>query len=176
MKRLLILSCGLVFGLALAGACYLALVDDPSLYYRKFSPGHLFHHEAAAPSPDALMQQARDAFLGRGTAQNEEKGAALMQQAALAGDKRAAGLVGILYMGGIGLPQDFDSAGEWFARAGDKQSMEMAEHLMQLRAIGETIPPEQAAQQKEENYKEARAQLRPLFMQMLQDGGKTAQP
>lgn len=117
----------------------------------------------------ALLEEATDYFLGEGVAQSDEKGAALVQRAADAGNHRAIGFLGTLYMGGIGVEQDFDKAKEWLALSNDLEAQELAANLMAFDTIIGKLPPEEKEKQLNAAKTAAHEQVRASFIAALRD-------
>lgn len=125
--------------------------------------------ETAPVDAEALLEEATDYFLGDGVAQSDEKGAALVQAAADAGNQRAIGLLGTLYMGGIGVEQNFDKATEWLALSNDMEGQELAANLMAFDSIVKKLPPEEKEKQLAAARTAAHEQVRASFIAALRD-------
>ena len=126
--------------------------------------------EAPAPvDAEAVLNEATDYFLGEGVEQSDEKGADLVQIAADAGNHRAIGLLGTLYMGGIGVPQDFDKAKHWLALSNDMEAQELAANLMAFDNIISKLPPEEKERQLAAAQTAAQEQVRASFITALRD-------
>lgn len=129
-----------------------------------------------APPPPAteqagnrpLMVQARDSFLGLNCVKSEETGAALVRQAAEAGDMPAIGLMGILYLGGIGVGQDFNEALKWLARSTEQSGRDLHTRMQAFMSALEKLPPEEKQKQLDAAKLSAQTDMRETFMQALE--------
>ncbi len=124
--------------------------------------------QATQQEDKPLMLQARDRFLGIDCAKNEETGAALTRQAAESGDMQAIGLMGILYLGGIGVPQDFNEALKWLARSTEKDGRDLHAHMQAFMSALEKLPPEEKQKQLEAAKAAAQKDMREVFMRTLE--------
>lgn len=127
-------------------------------------------NQAAADtrSPQELLASARDAFLGDGTAQSDQAGAALILKAAALGDEKAIGYAGTLYMGGIGVEQDITQAREWLAKSGDEEAQKLTQALMTFEAVLATMPEHEAQMEKEMSRQQAHESIRASFISALE--------
>lgn len=116
----------------------------------------------------ALLASARDAFLGDGVTQSDKDGAALILQAAEAGDQKAIGFAGTLYMGGIGVEQDITKARQWLAQSTDEEAQKLAEALLTFEAVLQTMPEHEAQMEKEMSSQQAQESIRASFMAAMQ--------
>lgn len=163
MKRMPLFVGALVLVLGGAGAVYFTSHKDTA-------------HEAAAGaslatetrSADELLLAARHAFLGEGRAQSDADGAALVLKAAAAGDEKAIGFAGTLYMGGIGVEQNVSKAREWLSRSTDAEAQKLAEALLTFEAVLATMPEHQAELEKEMNRQQAHDSIRSSFIAALE--------
>lgn len=157
MKRTLLFLGFFVFALGAAGLAYWLAAATP----------------ATPATPDALIREARAHYLGEGAEQSDEKATALVFRAAEMQDRRAMSLVPILYLGGIGVEQSFSKARERFALLQDEAGMELADKLMVMESIFDTLPPEEGAAQKAEAIGLARVEIRDMLMQTLRGNNNT---
>jgi TPR repeat protein len=151
------------------GAFGLAVIGGGALYLTggKDSPA-TERAQADSRTPEQLIDAARAAFLGDGTAQSDAAGAALILKAAATGDEQAIGYAGTLYMGGIGVDHSVTKAREWLAKSTDEEAQALAEALMTFEAVLETMPEEQAELQKAMNESDARESIRSSFIAALE--------
>lgn len=124
--------------------------------------------QADARTPEQLIDAARAAFLGEGTAQSDSDGAALILKAAAQGHEQAIGYAGTLYMGGIGVDHSVTKAREWLAKSTDAEAQALAEALMTFEAVLATMPEEQAELQKAMDEGDARESIRASFIAALE--------
>ena len=120
------------------------------------------------PNTQELLASARDAFLGDGVAQSDANGAALILQAADAGDQKAIGFAGTLYMGGIGVEQDITKARQWLSKSSDAEAQKLAEALLTFEAVLQTMPEHEAQMEKEMSSQQAQESIRASFMAAMQ--------
>jgi len=168
MTRILVFLSTFIIVVAAAGALYVFSGGDAD----KLRPGKTPTQATSAALPvdaEALLDEATRYFLGEGVTQSDEKGAALVQAAADAGNQRAIGLLGTLYMGGIGVAQDFDKAKEWLALSNDLEGQELAANLMAFDAIVNKLPPEEKEKQMDAARNAAHEQVRASFIAALHD-------
>ncbi|MFN7114822.1 MAG: hypothetical protein ACK4PK_10755 [Alphaproteobacteria bacterium] len=151
------------------GAFGLAVIGGGALYLTGGQKSTAIEVAAAdSRTPDQLIDAARAAFLGEGTAQSDAAGAALILQAAAAGDEQAIGYAGTLYMGGIGVDHSVTKAREWLARSTDAEAQALAEALLTFEAVLATMPEEQAELQKAMDEGDARESIRASFLAALE--------
>ncbi|MDD9900321.1 MAG: tetratricopeptide repeat protein [Alphaproteobacteria bacterium] len=127
----------------------------------------IYKMEAEAGNTQAQMQLARAAFLGNGMEKNETEGAAWVKKAAEAGSTEAMGLLGSLYYGGIGVPQNFDAAQKWLMKSGDKKAATLAEGIAATMEPIAALPPEMAAQAKQDAFATAKTTIRQMLATSL---------
>ncbi len=120
------------------------------------------------PSAEALLASARDAFLGDGVTQSDKDGAALILRAAAAGDQKAIGYAGTLYMGGIGVEQDVTQARQWLSKSTDEEAQKLAEALLTFEAVLATMPEHEAQMEKEMSSQQAHDSIRKSFIAALE--------
>lgn len=168
MTRILVFLSTFIIVVAAAGALYVFSGGDADKLRLGNAPAETAE-DAAPVDAEALLEEATDYFLGEGVAQSDEKGAALVQAAADAGNQRAIGLLGTLYMGGIGVPQDFDKAKEWLALSNDLEGQELAANLMAFDTIVNKLPPEEKEKQLAAARSAAHEQVRASFIAALRD-------
>ena len=116
----------------------------------------------------AQIELARALFKGQDLQKDEGLGAAWVKYAADHGSKRAAGLLGVLYLGGIGIEQNIDKAQEWLFKSGDRDAGELAMRLRIMTDALQKLPPEEQKQQIESNLAAARNDIRLSFQKMLE--------
>lgn len=121
--------------------------------------------------PAAALALARFSFMGQGMEKDEAKGAALVQKAAEDGSSRAQGLMGILYLGGIGVEQNFDLARTWLDRSREEEAKQLADGLRAFDAALSALPPEEKAKALQSNYAAAMQDIGKAFIQMLEEQG-----
>jgi TPR repeat protein len=124
--------------------------------------------QADSRTADQLIDAARAAFLGEGTAQSDAAGAELILKAAATGDEQAIGYAGTLYMGGIGVEHNVSKAREWLAKSTDAEAQALAEALLTFEAVLATMPEEQAELQKAMDEGDARESIRASFLAALE--------
>jgi TPR repeat protein len=131
----------------------------------------LFKDAAAKGSGQAAMNLARLAFLGLGMEKNDAIGAAWVQEAANSGAESAAqALMGILYLGGIGVPQDFNKARQWLQTSSEPEAEELATQIAMMGNAVDILPPEEKEAAWEKIYAEAEADIREAFNAILEKG------
>lgn len=163
MNRTLLFVGAFVIILGGAGAFFLMGSESPTA--PQSSPAE---QVAAARSPEELLAEARNAFLGDGTTQSDKDGAALVLQAAAAGDQKAIGYAGTLYMGGIGVEQDVTKAREWLSRSTDAEAQKLAEALLTFEAVLATMPEHEAQMEKEMSSQQAHESIRTSFIAAME--------
>lgn len=167
MTRILVFLSTFIIVVAAAGALYVFSGGDADKL-RGAAPAETVT-EAVPVDAEALLEEATDYFLGEGVAQSDTRGAELVQAAADAGNQRAIGLLGTLYMGGIGVEQDFGKAQEWLALSNDLEGQELAANLMAFDAIVDKLPPEEKEKQINAARTAAHEQVRISFIAALHD-------
>jgi len=168
MTRILVFLSTFIIAVAAAGALYVFSGGDADKLRFDKVPAQAAG-ETVPVDAEALLEEATHYFLGEGVEQSDEKGAALVQAAADAGSPRAIGLLGTLYMGGIGVPQDFDKAKEWLALSNDMEGQELAANLMAFDSILNKLPPEEKEKQLAAARNAAHEQVRASFIAALHD-------
>lgn len=168
MTRILVFLSTFVIVVGLAGVLYVLSGGDADMLRGKSTPAETAT-ETNPVDAEALLEEATDYFLGEGVAQSDTRGAALVQAAADAGNQRAIGLLGTLYMGGIGVEQDFDKAKEWLALSNDVEGQELAANLMAFDTIVDKLPPEEKEKQLAAARTAAHEQVRASFIAALRD-------
>jgi|GEM_PF-1565000 len=174
MKRILLFLSSFIIVVAAAGAIYVAVTGNADTLRAKLMPGATVVAEDATDakpvSADVLLDQATDYFLGtNGVTKDEAAGAALVIQAAESGNQRAIGLVGMLYLGGIGVEQNLETARDWLLRSDNADGQKLAELLIAFETIIEKLPPEEQAKQRAEAHEASQKQVRALFVEALND-------
>lgn len=173
MKRIFLFLSSFIIAVGAAGAIYVLATGNADTLREKLRPGTEVANEAEPAAPvDAapLLEQATDYFLGvNGVEQSDEKGAALVKQAADANNQRAIGLLGTLYLGGIGVEQDMDTAAKWLALSNDIEGQELAANLLNFQSIVSKLPPEEKEKQIEAANASAKVEVRASFIQALQE-------
>jgi hypothetical protein len=167
MTRILVFLSTFIIVVAAAGALYVFSGGDADKL-RGAAPAETVT-EALPVDAEALLEEASDYFLGEGVAQSDTKGAERVQAAADAGNQRAIGLLGTLYMGGIGVEQDFGKAQEWLALSNDLEGQELAANLMAFDAIVDKLPPEEKEKQINAARTAAHEQVRASFIAALRE-------
>ena len=165
MNRTLLFVGAFVIVLGGAGAFYLYSTDGTATPQSSPATQTL---AADTRSAEELLSAARDAFLGDGTAQSDANGAVLTLKAAEAGDQKAIGYAGTLYMGGIGVTQDVTKAREWLAQSTDAEAQKLAEALLTFEAVLATMPEHEAQMEKEMSSKQAHESIRASFIAALE--------
>lgn len=173
MKRIFLFLSSFIIAVGAVGTIYVLATGNTEDLREKLRPAAAATDTAAQAVPvDAtvLLEQATDYFLGvNGVEQSDEKGAALVQQAADAGNQRAIGLLGTLYLGGIGVEQDMDEAAKWLALSNDIEGQELAANLLNFQSIVDKLPPEEKEKQVQEANAAAHTEVRASFIQALQE-------
>jgi TPR repeat protein len=174
MKRTLLFLSSFIIVVAAAGAIYVGVTGNADALRAKLMPGaNIAAQDSADAEPvsaEVLLDQATDYFLGtNGVTQDEAAGAALVRQAAESGNQRAIGLVGMLYLGGIGVEQDLDTARDWLLRSENADGQKLAELLIAFETIVEKLPPEEQEKQRAEAHGASQKQVRALFIAALND-------
>lgn len=167
MTRILVFLSTFIFVVGAAVALYIFSGGDAAKLRGNETP--VAEAPVTPADAEALLEEATDYFLGEGVAQSDEKGAALVQRAADAGNHRAIGFLGTLYMGGIGVEQDFDKAKEWLALSNDLEAQELAANLMAFDTIIGKLPPEEKEKQLNAAKTAAHEQVRASFIAALRD-------
>ncbi len=165
MNRTLILVGVIAIVLVGAGAFFMIDRDQST------APVAATENQTAAAdtrSAKELLAAARDAFLGDGTAQNDQEGAALILKAAAIGDEKAIAFAGPLYMGGIGVEQDIIKAREWLAKSDDEEAQKLAEAMLTFEAVLATMPEHEAQLEKEMSSKQAQESIRASLIAALE--------
>lgn len=150
------------------GVLGLAVIGGGVFYFSGDKTPAAVTAAAEAPSPQALREAARAAFLGDGVAQSDAEGARLMLDAAAAGDEQAIGFAGTLYMGGIGVEHSVKKAREWLSRSSDEEAQALAQALLTFEAVLATMPEEEAELQKAMDEEGARESIRAAFIAALE--------
>jgi hypothetical protein len=119
--------------------------------------------QALTGNAEAQMKIARAYFIAEGDARDEKSGARWTERAAKNGYAPAVGLTGILYMGGIGVPQDFVKAEQWLAQSNDEQARDMGRRLETVNAAVAKLPTEMRMEKIKENHKTAEDQITESF-------------
>lgn len=148
------------FGLAIIGGGALYLTSGTGTPATEMA-------QADSRTSGQLIDAARAAFRGEGTAQSDAAGAELILQAAATGDEQAIGYAGTLYMGGIGVEHSVTKAREWLAKSTDVEAQALAEALLTFEAVLATMPEEQAELQKAMDEGDARESIRASFLAAL---------
>jgi len=173
MKRILLFLSSFIIVVAAAGAIYVGVTGNADVLRAKLLPSAAVVIDDAGARPvsaEVLLDQATDYFLGtNGVTQDEAAGAALVRQAAESGNQRAIGLVGMLYLGGIGVEQDLDTARDWLLRSENADGQKLAELLIAFETIVEKLPPEEQEKQRAEAHGASQKQVRALFIAALND-------
>lgn len=173
MKRIFLFLSSFIIAVAAVGAIYVLATGNADTLREKLRPGTVAVDDAEQAAPvdaAALLEQATDYFLGtNGAAQSDEKGAALVQQAADVGSQRAIGLLGTLYLGGIGVEQNLDEAAKWLALSNDIEGQELAANLLNFQNIVDKLPPEEKAKELEAAHASAKVEVRASFIQALHE-------
>ncbi len=167
MTRILVFLSTFIIVVAAAGALYVFSGGDEDKL-RGAAPAETAA-EAVPVDAEVLLEEATDYFLGEGVVQSDTKGAERVQAAADAGNQRAIGLLGTLYMGGIGVEQDFGKAQEWLALSNDLEGQELAANLMAFDAIVDKLPPEEKEKQIAAARTAAHEQVRASFIAALRE-------
>lgn len=128
----------------------------------------LFKTAAAKGSIKGQMNAARCAFLGVGMEKNEAEGAAFVKKAADSGAQEAVALMGILSLGGIGVPQDHDVAIKWLKKSDVPEAKDLAAKLDAENTILDALPPETRAEKWKDVYARMEAGIRAAFTQILE--------
>lgn len=124
--------------------------------------------QATAGKPGAQMEMARRFFIGEGVEKDEARGAEWTRRAAEGGSVRAQGLMGVLYLGGIGVQQSFEEARKWFSLSPDKEAQVLAQRLQLLMEATAKLPEAEQAARKEADYAAARKDIRSSFLKVLE--------
>lgn len=119
-------------------------------------------------TPDAQMEMARRLFIGEGIEKDETKGAQWTKLAADNGSVRAQGLMGVLYLGGIGVEQNFEEARKWFSISPDQEAQVLAQQLQMLMEATAKLPEAEQAARMKENYAAAQKDIRSSFLKVLE--------
>lgn len=94
----------------------------------------------------AQLYMARFCFLGQGMAKDEKAGAQWVRQATQSHVPHAGGLMGMLYLGGIGVEQNFDQAVAWLKKADTPEALTLAANIQKnIDAMSALPAPEKTA-------------------------------
>lgn len=126
------------------------------------------HLMAISGDAHAQMTMARHAFTGDGVAKDEARGAYWTKRAAGNGSARAQGLMGVLYLGGIGVEQNFDEARKWFDLSSEKEAKELAKRLQILIEATAKLPAEEKEKRMKTDYAAAQKDIRSSFLKVLE--------
>jgi hypothetical protein len=140
---------------------YLGILDDLKAFESMRIQAYLGDNAAK-------LEIARFYFTGTHVKQNDGKGAKWVECAADKGDNDAIGLMGFLYMGGIGVGQDFAKAREWLTKSDSPQAIELAVKLQTLDRAIDILPGEEKENLKKATYEAAANDMRPLLLQSLE--------
>lgn len=173
MKRIFLFLSSFIIAVAAVGTIYVLATGNTDSLRDKPRPATVTAdtaEPATVVDAAALLEQATDYFLGvNGAEQSDEKGAVLVHQAADAGNQRAIGLLGTLYLGGIGVEQDMDEAAKWLALSNDIEGQELAANLLNFQSIVSKLPPEEKEKQIQAANASAKVEVRASFIQALQE-------
>lgn len=123
---------------------------------------------------EAMLTLARFSFLGEGQEKNEVEGAEWIRKAAEGGSSEARGLLGILYLGGIGVAQDFEQAMVWLAQSDAPEAQALAAKLSSWDSAVANLPPEEKVAQRKSAFAEAETDIRASFLRMLEEKKRRA--
>lgn len=158
MKKVLLFLSSFIIATGAAAALYLGVVAPE---------GERQRIRASLDNPRAQMSLARDAFLGTGREKNEAEGAAWVKRAAENGSSRAAALMGILSLGGIGVSQDHEAAIKWLKQSQEPEAKDLAARLEAQKVIIDALPPEERAARWGEFYAQTESEVRADFDRIL---------
>lgn len=176
MKRVLLFLSTFVIAVSFAGLVYTFVTGNPHAVKDLLVPQKARLEKAAvAGDADAQLKLARMAFLGEGMAKDEALGASWVKKAARGGSARARGLLGVLYMGGIGVTQNFEAAQAWLAQSYNAEGKELADRLAALESAMEKLPAEEREKQLQANYQSAANDIRSSFTKMLNETDQLAE-
>ena len=191
MKRILLFLSSFIIVVSAAAVLYMAAFPSGKFYVQaalgnsnaQFQLGHIlasddkkrseaiYWLEKAAAQNHASVQLdlARLTFLGEGVEKSETQGAAWVRKAAENGLSRAQALLGVLYLGGIGVDQNFDEALKQFNRSQEKEAQALKEKVQQVQDQLNNLPPEQRDAQQKILYENTAADVRKSFMDILDE-------
>lgn len=163
MKRALLTVLALVLIAGVAARFYLVPPEKVST-----PPAIPPAAQQGAEQSKAPLQLARAHFLGLNCVKDETVGAAIVKQAADKGDMQAIGLMGVLYLGGIGVEQDFDEALKWLSRSTEQEGRELYARMQGFMSALEKLPPEEKQKQMDTAKASAKTDMRDAFMKALE--------
>jgi TPR repeat protein len=140
--------------------------EEKAAFWRREAV-RLYRAEAERGDAKAQMYMARALFTGEGIEKNEVEAASWVLKAAEGGSSRAAGLLGTLYVGGIGVTQSFDDGILWLQKSSDPGARDLATRLAMDKAAADILPPDTRQAKLDEMYAKAASEIRTTFAETL---------